>query len=237
MQTEVVEYRHDTVTCRGIRAWNPAHSAPRPGILHVPDARGVGLRPRHHIEHMVAQGHAVFVADLYGEGFHSDDFDVLGPLMTRLRADRIAWRGRVQAALQALTSWSAVDQTRLGAMGYCFGGSTVIELAMSGAPLAAAVSFHGGLDDLALADAGRIKARMLVCTGADDPLVPVDRVVALQQAFRTGGVGDWQVVTFGNTKHSFTNRQAPDDDRMGYSALADERALATATQWFRTAFG
>ena len=64
MQTEIVEYRHDTVACRGIRAWNPAQSAPRPGILHVPDARGVGLRPRHHIEHMVAQGHAVFVADL-----------------------------------------------------------------------------------------------------------------------------------------------------------------------------
>lgn len=237
MQTEIVEYRHGTLTCRGIRVWNPAYSAPRPGILHVPDARGVGPRPRHHIEHMVAQGYAVLVADLYGDGFHSDDFAVLGPLMTRLREDRTLWRARAQAALQALASWNAVDHSRLGAMGYCFGGSTVIELALSGAPLAAAVSFHGGLDDLALCDAGRIKARMLVCTGADDPLVPVDRVVALQDAFRSGDLGDWQFITFGNTRHSFTNRQAPDDERMGYSALADERALAAATQWFRTAFG
>lgn len=238
MQTELVEYGHDAVTCRGIRVWDgdTTHARPRPGILHVPDARGVGLRPRHHIEQMVAQGHAVFVADLYGEGFCSDDFTLLTPRMAALRADRGIWRGRARAALRALASWPIVDCSRLGAMGYCFGGTTVIELALSGAGLAAAVSFHGGLDDLALADAACIKARMLICTGAADPLVPAERVSALQQAFIAGKVTDWQITTFGNTKHSFTNRQAPDDARMGYQALSDERALAAATQWFRNAF-
>lgn len=238
MQTEIVEYPHDGVTCRGIRIWDgdATHAAPRPGILHVPDARGAGLRPRHHIERMVAQGHAVFVADLYGEGFCSDDFALLMPRMAALRADRAQWRGRARAALLALASWSIVDGSRLGAMGYCFGGTTVIELALSGAGLVAAVSFHGGLDDLALGDAAQIKARMLICTGAADPLVPAARVLALQQAFAAGGVADWQITTFGNTKHSFTNPHAPDDERMGYHALSDARALASATGWFSTAF-
>lgn len=236
MQTEIVEYHHDAVTCRGIRVWDAMRGPSRPGILHVPDARGVGLRPPHHIEQMVAQGHAVFVADLYGGGFYSDDFSLLTPRMAALRADRGIWRARARAALLALASWPIVDRSRLGAVGYCFGGTTVIELALSGADLAAAVSFHGGLDDLALTDATSIKARMLICTGAADPLVPAERVSALQQAFIAGGVTDWQITTFGNTKHSFTNRQAPDDERMGYQALSDERALAAATQWFRTAF-
>src|SRR6185312_2232988 len=112
-----------------------------------------------------------------------------------------ALRGRGRAALATLGSLPQVDATRLAAVGFCFGGSVVLELARDGADLKAVVSLHGVLSTRAPAEADKVKASVLVCTGADDPLAPPDQVIEFQCEMREAKVRDWQVVSYGNTFH------------------------------------
>ena len=112
-----------------------------------------------------------------------------------------------------------------------------MQLALSGAELAAAVIMHGTLDHVALDDAANIKARLLFCSGVDDPLLPRDRVSELQDAFRRGGVRDWEMISFGNTKHAFTNVEAPNNDMLGYNKVADERSQAAMLALFKESMG
>lgn len=235
MKTETLEYRDGGVSCRGILVCDEAKSGRRPGIVIAPDIRGVGLRPKGKPERLAALGYAVLVADMYGDGINMRDFNHGLELIKGVRASAAVWRGRVRAAVDALAARPEADRGRMAAIGYCFGGSTVLELALSGADVRAVVSFHGGLDGLQLRDAGNVKARVLVCTGAEDPLVPAAQVVALEEALRQGKVADWQVVTYGGTKHSFTDPEAADTPNTAYNKLADERSWAAMAALFNDA--
>ena len=142
---------------------------------------------------------------------------------TKYKSDRKLLRSRVNAGLDALKKSKLVDARRVAAIGYCFGGMCALELARAGAAVAGVASFHGLLD--ASSESSKLHAKILVCTGADDPLVPLSQVVALQEELRLAKV-DWQVITYGGAQHAFTNRDADQRNVPGlrYQAAADRRS-------------
>jgi dienelactone hydrolase len=170
-------------------------------------------------------GYIAFAADIYGNGFMTTDQKEAGRLAGRFRGDRRLMRDRVTAGFQVLKEQPLADKERTAAIGYCFGGTTVLELARSGAVVSGIVSFHGGLDTPNTADAKNIKARLLVLHGADDPLVPPAQVSAFQEEMRKANV-DWQMVSYGGAVHSFTNPDAGSDPSRGaaYNEKADKRS-------------
>jgi dienelactone hydrolase len=169
-------------------------------------------------------GYVAFALDLYGEG------EVLqGPAaMARIQV-MLAEPGLVRR--RALLGWEAmrrlpqVDASRTSAIGYCFGGRAVIELARSGADLRGVVSFHGLLDAAPLEVEQAIRAKLLICTGAEDPMVPAQQVVAFQDGLRAARV-DWQLITYGGARHAFTNRDARPEmhPALAHHVLADQRS-------------
>jgi dienelactone hydrolase len=177
-------------------------------------------------------------ADMFGERRQAKDVDEARALIGALRAEPLKVRNRAAAALDVLAWLPEVDATRLGAIGFCFGGTTVLELARGSADLKAVVSFHGVLSTAAPAAAGAVKARILVCTGADDPLVPADQATKFANEMRAAKVADWQVLSFGNTLHGFTNPSA-DGSIMAaalYNKSADRRSWAAMKSLFEEVF-
>ena len=149
-----------------------------------------------------------------------------------------AGEGQAGAALDVLRGRPEVDPAKLGGIGFCFGGSTVLQLARGGVDLKGVVSFHGGLQTKAPAQAGSVKASVLCCTGADDPMIAADQVVAFEQEMRAAGA-DWQVVSYGNTVHSFTNPEADGslNPAILYNEKTDRRSWAAMRGFFQERFG
>ena len=153
-------------------------------------------------------GYVALAADMFGNRRQARDLEDMRGLVGDLRNEPAKLRARGRAALAMLASLPQVDAGRLCAIGFCFGGSVVLELARDGADLKAVVSFHGVLATKAPALPGEVKASVLVLTGANDPLAPPDQVAAFENEMRAAGVLDWQVITYGNTHHAFTNPAA-----------------------------
>jgi dienelactone hydrolase len=236
MKTEKLAYQDGDLSCHGTLIYDDTKTGRRPGIVIAHDIRGSMPRPKGRPEQLAAMGYVVLVADCYGGGQTMRDFPHGMELIKSVRGDPKVWRGRIRAAVDALAAHPSVDKAKIGAIGYCFGGSTVIELAFSGADVKAVVSFHGGLDGLQLQDAKNSKAKILSCTGADDPLVPLADVEKFQEALREGKVADWQVVVYGATKHSFTDPETADTPNTGYNKASDERSWASMTALFKEVF-
>jgi dienelactone hydrolase len=158
-------------------------------------------------------------------------------LIGDLRSDPAKLRARAQAAVDTLAALPEVDADRLGAIGFCFGGTTVLELARGGSALRGVVSFHGGLESTAPAVAGAVKASVLVCTGADDPMIPAPQVTAFEDEMRKAGA-DWQVISYGNTVHSFTNPSADGSvmPAILYNERTDHRSWAAMSRFFEEVF-
>jgi dienelactone hydrolase len=175
---------------------------------------------------------------MFGERRQAKDLQEARAWIGELRSEPSKLRQRAGAALGALASLPNVDAARLGAIGVCFGGTTVLELARSGADLKAVVSFHGVLTPGAAAAAGTVKARILVCTGADDPLVPASQVAQFEDEMRQAQVADWQVISYGNTLHGFTNPSADGSILASalYNKTADRRSWAAMKSLFEEAF-
>lgn len=222
MNTATIDYAHDDTVLEGYTA---AATGPRPGILVVPAWNGVNDVACRRAEMLAELGYIALVADVYGKGVRPSGFEDAAREAGKYRADRPLFRARVAAGLAALRRLPGVDPARLAAIGYCFGGQAVLELARSGADILGVVSFHGALDTPNPADARNIRARVLALHGADDPHVPAATVQAFQQEMRDGGV-DWQMVAYGGAVHSFTDWNAGDDTSHGvaYNAKADRRS-------------
>jgi dienelactone hydrolase len=237
MANRMLEYRDGAVTLKGYLA-DEGRSGSRPGVVLFPEAFGIGEHVMERARRLAAVGYVALAADPYGDGAQAKDLPNAIEMMTAVRSDVGRWRARAQAALDALSGQSGVDRTRLAAIGYCFGGSTALELGRSGAPLVAVVSFHGGLGAPRPEDARNIRAKVLVCHGANDPLMPPEQVAAFVAQMRATQV-DWQLVSYGGAVHSFTN---PDADKYGnpalaYNATADRRSWAAMLTLFQEAFG
>jgi dienelactone hydrolase len=235
MQT-TLDYRDGDVRLQGVLMRDEKRTA-GPAIVLFPDARGVGPHAIECAGRLGDLGYPTLVADLYGEGLQARDMAQAGELMRALRGDVDRWRARARAALDALSRQDGVDRTRLAALGYCFGGGTALELARSGAPLVAVVSFHGVLASPRPADAANIKAKVLVCHGAADPLVPPAEVAAFEEEMARTKV-DWQLHAYGGVVHSFTN---PEADNLGrpefaYNEAADRRSWSAMLALLQEAF-
>lgn len=238
MHTESLEYRDGDVTLRGFLAFDDRKSGKRPGVLVMPEAFGLGAQVKRRAEMLAALGYVALAGDPYGGGLQLTDLQEAVKRAGAMFADPSKARNRARAALDKLASLPQVDPGRLAAIGYCMGGSFSLELARDGAPLSGIVSFHGGLQTQRPAEAGKVKAKILVCTGADDPFVPVVQVNSLADEMTKAGA-DWQIISYGGTVHSFTN---PEADKVGapaiaYNKLSDERSWKAMTSFFEEIFG
>jgi dienelactone hydrolase len=234
MQQHKLTYHADGLTMQSQLFLEPA-SGRRAGVLVFPEAFGLGEHAISRAKRLAEQGYVALACDLHGDGRIVDDLQEAVGLLQPLLAEPARTRARASAALQALTARSEVDASRVASIGYCFGGTMSLELARSGANLKAVVGFHSGLGTNApQTDAKAIKARVLVCIGADDPMIPPEQRATFETEMRNAGV-DWQIHLYGNTVHSFTNPEAAKrnmPDAIRYSADADERSWAALQELF-----
>jgi len=237
VETRVVEYQEGGAVLEGYLARDTAGPARKPGVLIVHDWSGVGPYVKGRAEQLAAMGYVAFAADIYGKGVRPKTAKEASAAASIYRSDRKLMRARVAAALAELRRQPDVLGNEIAAIGYCFGGTAVLELARSGADVAGVVSFHGGLDSPTPADGKNIRARVLVLHGADDPFVPEAQVKALEDELRGGGV-DWQLVEYGGAVHSFTIPDAGSDNSKGaaYNAAADRRSWKAMVDFFAELF-
>jgi dienelactone hydrolase len=237
MKTETIEYKDGDVTLRGYLAWDDTKSGKRPGVLVMPEAFGLGAHAKERAERVAALGYVAFAGDPYGDGIEFDDLQKAIERAMSLFGKPGALRARGRAALDKLASFPQVDANRLASIGFCMGGTFSLELARAGAPLKGVVSFHGGLQTQTPGEPGQVKAKILVCTGADDPMIPVQQVNDFESEMTKAGA-DWQLISYSGTKHSFTNREA---DKLGnpgisYNKATDERSWKTMVSFFEEIF-
>ncbi len=210
----------------------------RPGLVLVPNWLGINAANLEQAELIAARGYTVFVADMYGKTARPKTTDEAGKLAGALKGDRKLMRARVDKALELLLAHggAALDKSKVAAIGFCFGGTSALELARSGAKIAAVVSFHGGLSSPTPDDAKNIHGKVLALHGADDPSVPPAEVAAFEDEMRKAKV-DWQLVAFGNTVHAFTDPGANMPGRAMYNPVAAKRAYQMMDVFLAEAFG
>ena len=196
----------------------------RPTVILIPTVMGVSDLELAFGRQLVELGYNAFVADLFGKKFRGSPRDTMFGEMDRLKGDREALRRRLQSVLDLVHGLDEVHDRQIVVAGYRFGGMCALDLARSGAEIAAAVSFHGLFDPPGLAP-GKIRAKVVAFHGWDDPMVPPEKVVALGQELTEAG-SDWQIHAYGNVAHGFTNPKASDlqIDGVRYNALAAERS-------------
>src|SRR5216684_52477 len=238
MLTQDITYRDGATSLRGFLAYDETARDRRPGVLVVHEGLGLNDHAMERARMIARLGYVALAADMFGERRQASDLQEARALLAPLRDDPQKLRARGRAAMATLAALPQVDAGRLGAIGFCFGGTVVLELARDGADLKAVVSFHGVLATTTPAVSGKVKASVLVCTGADDPLAPPQQVNAFEDEMRAADVRDWQVISYGNTLHGFTN-PAADGSMMRtarYSAQADRRAWASMRNLFDEVF-
>ena len=233
IETKTVEYRQGDARLVGYLATPKDAKGPLPGVLVVHEWKGLDGYAKRRAEQLAELGYVAFAADIYGDGKIAADAKEAGALAGLYKKDRALLRARTAAGLATLKAQPGVVKEKVAAIGYCFGGTAVLELARSGAELAGVVSFHGGLDTPAPQDAKNIRAKVLVLHGADDPHVPGEQVAAFEQEMRTAGV-DWQLIASGGAVHGFTNPANGNDNSKGaaYNAAADARSWLAMQQFF-----
>lgn len=238
MRTETIDYAVGGQTMRGVLVWDAAVTTPRPGLLMIPDWTGINAQNIKFAESIAGQRYVIFMGDMYGAGVRPKDNRAAAAAVKPLLADRQLLRRRVGAALAELQRLAAdkvapIDPARLAAIGFCFGGTSVLDLARSGVGIAAAVSFHGGLatDDSRLANG--IKARVLAMNGADDKGTMPDAPAFMHDMQQDPA--PWQFVAFGGAVHCFAEpwQHAPG---CAYDAPVAQRAFALMHAWLAGAF-
>jgi len=237
IKIEPVEYKQGDAALDGYIVCDASLKGKQPGVVIVHDWMGVSDYVKMRAEQLAKLGYVAFVADIYGKGVRPKNTQEASQQAGKFRSDRPLLRARAQAALDRLKQDPRVDVKRIAAIGYCFGGGTVLELARSGADLVGVISFHGNLDTPNPDDAKNIKGKVLVLHGGDDPYVPAAQVEAFQAEMRKANV-DWQFVAYGGAVHAFTQKGAGDDNSKGaaYNERADRRSYAQMTTFFQELF-
>jgi dienelactone hydrolase len=233
LETERLAYRDGAVRLNGFLAVDAARRDTRPGILVIHGGAGLDDHARGRARRFAEAGFVVFACDMYGEGVITRDAIVRH--IMELRNNRDMLRHRAQIAIDLLSRHPHVDG-RIAAVGYCFGGMAVLELARSGATLAGSVSVHGSLETARPAEPSAVQGKILVCHGALDPHVPMTQVTTFTEEMRCAGV-DYQVLIYGSAMHGFTHETATGQQPgVAYHALTDVRSSAAIGAFFGEIF-
>ena len=237
MHTETIEYNDGDTVLEGYIAYDESLSGSRPAVLIAHDWTGRRDFATGKAEEIARLGYVGFALDMYGKGVFGRDGDAEynSSLMNPLAGDRAALRTRMQAALEAVRELDLVEESMVGAMGYCFGGMCVLELARSGSDVLGVISIHGIFSPGDVPNE-TITSRVLCLHGHDDPMVPPEQVLDLEKEMNAAGV-DWQVHAYGGTMHAFTN-PAANDPGFGtvYNEIADARATRSIENFFEEIF-
>jgi dienelactone hydrolase len=237
LRTKTVVYQHGDTVLKGYLAYDAAVKGKRPGVLVVHEWWGLNDYAKRRADMLAQLGYVAFAADMYGDGFNTTSPEEAGKRSSECRTNRPFGRERLAAALDVLRKHELCDSKRIAAIGYCFGGTCVLELARGGADIAGVVSFHGGLSTPNPADAKNIKCKVLVCHGGNDTFESPEEIAAFQKEMRDANV-DWQMNIYGGALHSFTN---PDADKfgipgVGYNERADKRSWQAIKAFFGEIF-
>ncbi len=231
-----VEYKQDGTVLEGFLAYDDALKGPLPGVLVVHEFWGLNDYVKNRTRQLAEMGVVALAVDMYGKGVVTKDPNEARKLAGHLRGTPLM-RQRALAGLELLKKNKLVDPKHLAAIGFCFGGTTVLELAYAGADLAGVVSFHGGLAPPKPEDMKNIKAKILVLHGAEDPHIKPEEIAAFQQALGKAGA-DWQMVYYGGAVHSFSNPEAGSDKSKGaaYDSRAAGRSWKQMQLFFKEIF-
>jgi dienelactone hydrolase len=229
MKEKLIDYEHDGVALEGLMVVDEETSGPRPGVLVAHAWGGRGEHEAEAARRLAGLGYAGFALDVFGKGVSGGTPEENTALIAPFLEDRPMLQARMLAAVSTLQEQAEVDSARIAAIGYCFGGLCVLDLARSGADVCGVVSLHGLFTPPEPPPGRRIRAKVLALHGHEDPMVPVEAVVALESELTAAGA-DWQIHVYGGTMHAFTNPNA-NDPSFGtvYNAAADRRSwVATA---------
>lgn len=234
-----VTYEKDGVTLEGFHVYDDAVAGRRPAVLVVHQWMGLTENEKRRSRMLAEMGYNVLAADIYGKGVRPATTAEAGKLAGTYKGDRALYRARLTAGLDVLKNDGRSDPDRLAAIGYCFGGTGVLELARAGAPVRGVVSFHGSLDagQGMAAKPGAVAAKVLVLHGAADPYVPAPQIEAFHKEMDAAGA-DWQMVYYSGAVHAFTQKEAGDDPAKGtaYQAAADKRSWQAMKAFFGEIF-
>jgi dienelactone hydrolase len=231
IRERLIEYRDGSTLLEGFFCHDDSRPSPQPGLLISHDWSGRGEFVERKARRLAWHGFATFALDMFGKGKRGTTNAERSALITPFVQDRALLARRITAALTAVRELPEVDVRRIAAMGFCFGGMCVLDLARSGADVRGVISFHGLLKPTGLPSQGKIRAKVLALHGYDDPMAPPEDVLAFGKELTAAGA-DWQLHAYGNTRHSFTNPQA--NDRAGgmvYDEAADRRSWHALLQF------
>lgn len=237
IQTRPIEYTDDTTTLEGFLAWDDSHTSPRPAVAIAHTWCGRDEFVCNKAKSLAELGYVGFAMDLYGKGVRGHSVEENSALMTPFIKNRALLQRRMNLSISAMQKQNEVDPEKTAAMGFCFGGLCVLDLARSGSDVKGVVSFHGLLTPADNLKEQKISARVLVLHGFDDPMAPPQTILDFGREMTQAGA-DWQLHAYGNTRHAFTN-PAANDQKLGtvYNRTADQRSWITMRNFLNELFG
>jgi dienelactone hydrolase len=241
IKEEPVTYKDGETTMKGFVVYDAAKKGKRPGIIVVHEWWGITKHIHAEARRMASLGYTAFIADMYGDAKTADNPKDAGALSGAVRKNPGAMQSRFHAAMAALARHPTVDAGKIGAMGFCFGGSVVLDMARMGADLKGVAAFHAGLGAAgAQAEPGKVKAKLLVQNGADDPFIKPESVEAFKKEMDAAKV-DYHYISYPGAVHAFTNPEATALGKkfsipIAYNANADKKSMAEATAFFAGVF-
>lgn len=238
VKTQEIEYKQGQTPLTGFVAWDDAQKGKRPGVLVIHEWWGHNQHARNQAVRLAKAGYVGFALDMYGKGKLAQHPKDAMAFVAEATKDPAQLKARFDAALERLKAVPQVDAQKIAAIGYCFGGGVALDMARAGEELAAVATFHGSLSSKMTAKKGAIKPRILVLTGADDPMIGPPQVEAFRKEMTDAGAR-FEIVSYPGVKHSFTN---PDADKagvpgLGYSATADKDSWEALLKFLREVFG
>ncbi len=221
----------------GVIAYEDEVTTARPGVLVLPNILGQKEADNVHAENLAKLGYVALAADVFGQGKRTQHGPDAGLYMNQLNADRGLLRDRLRASLDALAGFGPVDPAKLAAIGFCFGGRCVLDMARAGLPILGGVSFHGVYERPDYPNVDPITAKLLVCHGWEDPIAPPEKTVALAQELTESGA-DWQIHAYGHAGHAFTDQDRKQSTMPGvaYEPKADRRSWQAMTNFLEEVF-
>lgn len=240
IRTEEVHYTAGGAECTGYIAWDASRPGKRPGVLVVHEWWGHNEYVRRRARMLAEMGYTAMALDMYGDGKVATHPDDAGKFMNEVFANMAAGKERFVAARRLLAAHKATDGKHIAAIGYCFGGAVVLAMARDGMDLDAVASFHGNLATQNPAKKGAVKARVLVCHGADDKFVPKEQVDAFQQEMQAAGA-DFEFVAYPGAVHGFTSKEADENGKkfnlpLAYNQAADEASWRKLGEFLAASF-